>query len=113
MEVTVKGDVLAKLPNQDRLSVGIALLEDELKGSQAGVSGTYYHNHVCRDGLVSILGQWVNGENTFELTSSKVLKSTFKPEDVTIVVWVGNKPSKINECDDYKIYQAYKVKLVK
>ena len=113
LSVTVKGDILAEVPNRERLAVGIALLEDNLEGSQAGVAGKYMHNHVCRDGLVSILGQLVKGENTFELTSSKVLKTTFKPEDMSIVVWVGNKPSKINECDDYKIYQAYKVKLVK
>ena len=113
LSVTVKGDILAEVSNRERLAVGIALLEDNLEGSQAGVAGKYMHNHVCRDGLVSILGQLVGGENTFEFTSSKVLKSTFKPEDVTIVVWVGNKPSKINECDSYKVYQAYKVKLVK
>ena len=113
LSVTVRGDILAEVPNRERLAVGIALLEDNLEGSQAGVAGKYMHNHVCRDGLVSILGQLVGGENTFEFTSSKVLKSTFKPEDVTIVVWVGNKPSKINECDSYKVYQAYKVKLVK
>ena len=114
LEVTVKGDVLAKLPNQDRLSVGIALLEDELKGSQAGVSGTYYHNHVCRDGVVSILGEVVNaGGNSFEITRKKTLKDAFVPENMTIVVWVGNKPTKINDANDYEVYQSYKVKLVK
>lgn len=114
LEVTVKGDILAKLPNQDRLSFGIALLEDELKGSQAGVSGTYYHSHVCRDGLVSILGEVVNADgNSFELTRKKKLKDAFVPENMTIVVWVGNKPTKINDANDYEVYQSYKVKLVK
>lgn len=114
LEVTVRGDILANLPNQDRLSIGIALLEDELKGSQAGVSGTYYHSHVCRDGVVSILGELVKAEgNSFEFTRKKALKASFVPENMTIVVWVGNKPTKASDCNDYEVYQSYKVKVVK
>ena len=114
LTVTVKGDILAEIPNRNNLAIGIALLEDNLQGSQAGVAGKYTHNHVCRDGVVSILGEKVGGAgNTFEFTSSKVLKDSYKPEDMTIVVWVGNKPANMSDCDNYKVYQSQKVKLVK
>lgn len=114
LSVTVKGDILVELANRNTLAIGIALLEDNLEGSQAGVAGKYIHNHVCRDAMTSILGTLVKGDaNTFECTYSKELKSTFVPENMTIVVWVANKPASISECDNYKVYQAYKVKLVK
>ncbi len=114
LSVTVKGDILAEIADRERLAVGIALLEDNLEGTQAGVAGKYLHNHVCRDGLASILGTLVGGSgNTFEFTASKVLSSKYVPENVSIVVWVANKPSKKSDCDDYKVYQSYKFKLVK
>ncbi len=113
LSVTVKGDILAEIADRDRLAVGIALLEDNLEGTQAGVAGKYYHNHVCRDGLASILGTLVGGSgNSFEFTASKVLNSKYVPENVSIVVWVANKPAKKSDCDDYKVYQSYKFKLV-
>lgn len=113
LAVTVNGDILAEIPDRDRLAVGIVLLEDSLKGTQAGVSGAYYHMHVCRDGLSSVLGTLVQGEgNSFEVTKTKVLKDTYVPENMTLVVWVANKPTKMEKCDEYKVYQAYKVKLV-
>ena len=114
LSVTVKGDILAEIADRENLAVGIALLEDNLEGTQAGVAGKYYHNHVCRDGLASILGNLVGGSgNTFEFTASKVISSKYVPENVSIVVWVANKPSKKSDCDDYKVYQSYKFKLVK
>ena len=114
LSVTVKGDLLAEIADRSHLAVGIALLEDNLEGTQAGVAGKYYHNHVCRDGLTSILGTLVGGTgNSFEFKASKVINSKYVPENVTIVVWVANKPSKKSDCDDYKVYQSYKVKLVK
>ena len=113
LSVTVKGDILAEIADRERLAVGIALLEDNLEGSQAGVAGKYLHNHVCRDGLASILGTLVGGSgNSFEFTASKVLNSKYVPENVSIVVWVANKPAKKSDCDDYKVYQSYKFKLV-
>ena len=114
LSVTVKGDILAEIPNRNNLAIGIALLEDNLEGTQAGIAGKYMHNHVCRDGLVSILGENVGGSgNTFEFTSSKKLKDAFKPENMTIVVWVANKPASMSDCDNYKVYQSQKIKLVK
>ena len=114
LSVTVKGDILAEIADRDRLAVGIALLEDNLEGTQAGVAGKYYHNHVCRDGLASILGTLVGGSgNSFEFTASKVLNSKYVPENVSIVVWVANKPTNKSNYDDYKVYQSYKFKLVK
>ena len=114
LSVTVKGDILVDLTNRNSLAVGIALLEDNLDGTQAGVAGKYIHNHVCRDAMTSILGNLVNGDsNSFECTYTKELKSSFVPENMTIVVWVANKPTVISECDNYRVYQAYKVKLVK
>ena len=115
LSVTVKGDILVEdLPWRDRLAVGITLLEDSLKGTQAGVAGVYYHKHVCRDGLSSILGTLVGGDgNTFEFTASKTLRDKFVPENMTIVVWVANKPSNRSSCDDYYVYQAYKTKVIK
>ena len=63
---------------------------------------------------MSILGEVVNaGGNSFEITRKKTLKDAFVPENMTIVVWVGNKPTKINDANDYEVYQSYKVKLVK
>lgn len=113
LTVTVKGDILAEIPNRNRLAIGIALLEDNLEGTQAGVAGKYYHDHVCRDGLTSILGNVVGGDgDTFEFTATKALRNVFVPENMTVVVWVANRPIKINECDDYKLYQAYKFKLI-
>ena len=114
LSVTVKGDILAEISNRNNLAIGIALLEDNLEGTQAGIAGKYMHNHVCRDGLVSILGEKVGGSgNTFEFTSSKKLKDAFKPENMTIVVWVANKPASMSDCDNYKVYQSQKIKLVK
>lgn len=114
LSVTVRGDILVELANRNTLALGIAILEDNLEGTQAGVAGKYMHSHVCRDAMTSILGTLVKGDaNTFECTYSKELKSTFVPENMTIVVWVANKPASISECDNYKVYQAYKVKLVK
>lgn len=114
LSVTVKGDILAEIADRDRLAIGIALLEDNLEGTQAGVAGKYYHNHVCRDGLASILGTLVGGSgNSFEFTTSKVLNSKYVPENVSIVVWVANKPTNKSNYDDYKVYQSYKFKLVK
>jgi hypothetical protein len=113
LSVTVKGDILAEIADRDRLAIGIALLEDNLEGTQAGVAGKYYHNHVCRDGLASILGTLVGGSgNSFEFTTSKVLNSKYVPENVSIVVWVANKPTNKSNYDDYKVYQSYKFKLV-
>lgn len=113
LSVTVKGDILAEIADREHLAVGIALLEDNLEGTQAGVAGKYYHNHVCRDALTSILGTLVGGSgNSFEFTTSKVLSSKYVPENVSIVVWVANKPTKRSDYDDYKVYQSYKFKLV-
>jgi hypothetical protein len=114
LSVTVKGDILAEIADREHLAVGIALLEDNLEGTQAGVAGKYYHNHVCRDALTSILGTLVGGSgNSFEFTTSKVLNSKYVPENVSIVVWVANKPTNKSNYDDYKVYQSYKFKLVK
>ena len=114
MSVTVKGDILVELANRSTLALGIAILEDNLEGTQAGIAGKYMHSHVCRDAMTSILGTLVKGDsNTFECTYSKALNAKFVPENVSIVVWVANKPATVSECDNYKIYQAYKVKLVK
>jgi hypothetical protein len=114
LSVTVKGDILVELANRSTLALGIAILEDNLEGTQAGIAGKYMHSHVCRDAMTSILGTLVKGDsNTFECTYSKALNAKFVPENVSIVVWVANKPATVSECDNYKIYQAYKVKLVK
>jgi hypothetical protein len=112
LSVTVKGDILAEIADREHLAVGIALLEDNLEGTQAGVAGKYYHNHVCRDALTSILGTLVGGSgNSFEFTTSKVISSKYVPENVSIVVWVANKPTKRSDYDNYKVYQSYKFKL--
>lgn len=114
LSVTVRGDILVELANRNTLALGIAILEDNLEGTQAGVAGKYMHSHVCRDAMTSILGTLVKGDsNTFEFTYSKALNSKFVPENVSLVVWVANRPASISECDNYKVYQAYKVKLVK
>ena len=114
LSVTVRGDILVELANRSTLALGIAILEDNLEGTQAGVAGKYMHSHVCRDAMTSILGTIVKGDsNTFEFTYSKALNSKFVPENVSLVVWVANRPASISECDNYKVYQAYKVKLVK
>ncbi len=114
LSVNVQGDILVELSNRNRLAIGIALLEDNLEGTQAGAAGKYLHNHVCRDAMTSIFGTLVGGDgNSFNFSAKKVLKETFVPENMTIVVWVANRPVDFADCDNYKVYQAYKTALVK
>ena len=83
LSVTVRGDILVELANRNTLALGIAILEDNLEGTQAGVAGKYMHSHVCRDAMTSILGTLVKGDsNTFECTYSNQFSKTLVQHEI-------------------------------
>ena len=61
----------------DTYRVTILLLEDGIKGSQNGVSGTYTHNDVARKALTSI-----NGEEVVIADDYQKWNKTYKVDDV-------------------------------
>jgi thiol-disulfide isomerase/thioredoxin len=75
----------------DAYRVVVLLLEDGIKGRQAGVSGTYTHNDVARVALTSVDGEAVDiaDDNTvWTKTYKKELNSKWNPENMEVLVYV-------------------------
>lgn len=109
----VSGSVLAELTSKNSV-IGIALIEDGLTGMAQGPSGVFTFNNVTRDFLTSVFGDDVTiSDKKFTHSASMTLPPKFEhPENMSVVVWVGEKPATKNR-NGYNIYQTAKVKLVK
>ena len=75
----------------DAYRVVVLLLEDGIKGKQAGVSGTYTHNDVARAALTSVDGEAVDiaDDNTVWTKTYKTeLNSKWNSENLEVLVYV-------------------------
>ena len=93
------------------LRVGVITIEDNIRGTQAGVAGKYMHTHIIRSFLTSAFGDVVSvSGGKINATFSQELKEKFVLDNMRLAVWVG-KNGKNSDVNSFEIYQAYEVKL--
>ncbi len=86
-------------------------IEDNILGSQAGVSGKYNHTHIIRSFMTSAFGDKVTvSDGTIYKEFSQTLKDKFVLDNMRLAVWVGKHTNNSN-INGFEIYQAYEVKL--
>ena len=75
------------------LRLGLYIMEDGLEGSQAGVTGTYTHNHTMRDAISATFGDDVfsstTADDTFSENYTYTLDSEWDYTNCTLVAWVS------------------------
>lgn len=110
LNVTVSGDLLGDFA-AGNLRVGVITIEDNIRGTQAGVAGKYMHTHIIRSFLTSAFGDVVSvSGGKINATFSQELKEKFVLDNMRLAVWVG-KNGKNSDVNSFEIYQAYEVKL--
>lgn len=113
LKLDVSGDVIHVLNDELRLSIYV--VEDSIKKSgQAGFSGKYTHNNVCRQAVTGSWGEPIglkDGES-FSRSYTTVLDAVWDPENVRIVAFINNYNSNdITDCEVYSVEQANLLKL--
>ena len=110
LDVTVSGDLLGDFA-AGNLRVGVITIEDNIRGTQAGVAGKYMHTHIIRSFLTDAFGDVVSvSGGKINATFSQELKEKFVLDNMRLAVWVG-KNAKTSDINSFEIYQAYEVKL--
>lgn len=110
LDVTVSGDLLGDFA-AGNLRVGVITIEDNIRGTQAGVAGKYMHTHIIRSFLTDAFGDVVSvSDGKISATFSQELKEKFVLDNMRLAVWVG-KNGKTSDINSFEIYQAYEVKL--
>lgn len=107
LTVNISGTVLSDIVDAHALGVGVMLVEDNLEGNQSGV-GKFTFMDVAREGPTSVFANsvTVNGKN-FQYTTSIVLNDKYKPENMQVVTWVGNKKKPFNWQTEYNNCTVY------
>lgn len=108
LKLMVYGDVL-EVPNEN-LMLTVYLIEDAIeKTGQAGYSGVYTHNNVCRAALTGSWGQNVNfakGEEFYSSFTTKI-KSNWVVDNMRVVAFVNNyNKTDVTNCKIYNVEHA-------
>lgn len=111
LDLTVSGEILGNLNGEPRISVYV--IEDGLVGTQQGASGSYTHNHVVRGAISANFGDINsipdgNAGTTFSKTYSYTMGSTWVMNNVSLVAFVADYHTAIN---DREVYNAIKMPL--
>ncbi len=94
LDLTVSGEFVGNVADQD-LRLSVYIIEDGIVGTQAGVTGSYTHNHVMRDAISATFGDTdviANGNvgTTYTKTYTYTHNATWVPENLSIVAFVNN-----------------------
>ena len=110
LKVEVEGELLGDFDTK-YLRLGVITIEDNIKGSQSGATGVYYHTHIIRSFMTSAFGDRVTvTDGVFYKDFAQTIKAKHSLDNMRLAVWVG-KNGNTSNVNGFEVYQAYEVKL--
>ncbi|MDH6355430.1 hypothetical protein M2132_001772 [Dysgonomonas sp. PH5-45] len=108
LNVTVSGESRFVSEINKDLNLTVYLVEDSIKGTQSGVSGAYYHNHVVRAVLSGVWGDAVSFDgDTYSATYSFNIPANMDVNQMSIAAFLSAYDSEPNGCKVYNAESVY------
>jgi len=108
LTMTVSGEFVAPVSASD-LRLGVYIMEDGLKGAQAGGSANYTHNHVFRDAVSATYGDEgvitsSNTDDTFTKEYTYTLDASWEVMNLKVVAFVASYNA--DDVNDREVHNA-------